>query len=73
MSIPTNSPVDDELPDSNTVIVNGQRLACIREPGVLMFSMELTHENRRLDITFPSDVPTGPVQILIAPDSRSIT
>lgn len=65
MNTSTHSPVDGAHLDSNTVIVNGQRLACTREPGMLTFSMELTHENRCLEIDLPSDVPVGPVQILI--------
>lgn len=65
MNTSTHSPVDGAHLDANTVIINGQRLACTREPGRLTFSMELTHENRHFEITLPSDVPVGPVQVLI--------
>ena len=73
MSTPTQASTNDKVTDPNTVVINGQRLACTRKPGVLTFFMELTHENRCLEINLPSDVPVESVQILIEPLSSSIT
>lgn len=73
MNTPPNSNTDNQILDRHTVIVNGQRISCTRQPGSLTFFLELTSENRHLDMRLPDDVPPGRVQIWIEPLSSPLT